>query len=87
MSLDQLHLLPPAQQEAILNGPALAPPEGVVPVLDSPPNQNVLALVITTILLFLATSSVILAGYSKVFRVRRFYLEDCMYDTWQTTRF
>ncbi|KAI0398142.1 hypothetical protein F5Y17DRAFT_412468 [Xylariaceae sp. FL0594] len=76
MSLGQLHLLPPAQQEAILNGPALAPPEGVIPILVNPPNQNVLALVILTILLFLATSVFTLAGYANVFYVKKFYLED-----------
>jgi len=81
MSLDQLHLLPPAQQEAILNGPALTPPKGVIPILENPPNQNTLALVILTILLLLATSAFILAGYAKLFYVKRFYLEDCMYNT------
>ncbi|RYP84725.1 hypothetical protein DL770_005177 [Monosporascus sp. CRB-9-2] len=40
MSLDQLHLLPPAQQEAILNGPAHAPPPGVIPNFEDPPNNN-----------------------------------------------
>ncbi|RYO83188.1 hypothetical protein DL762_006233 [Monosporascus cannonballus] len=50
MSLDQLHLLPPAQQEAILNGPALAPPPGVMSNFDDPPNNNTLALVVISFL-------------------------------------
>ncbi|RYP18288.1 hypothetical protein DL765_004008 [Monosporascus sp. GIB2] len=50
MSLDQLHLLPPAQQEAILNGPALAPPPGVMPNFDDPPNNNMFTLVVIGIL-------------------------------------
>ncbi|KAI0914583.1 hypothetical protein F4823DRAFT_636026 [Ustulina deusta] len=76
MSLDQLHSLPPAQQQAILNGPALAPPAGVVPNLDNPPNGNVLCLGIITFLLILATSTFILAVYVKLFYVKKLYLED-----------
>ncbi|KAI1131672.1 hypothetical protein F5Y10DRAFT_275404 [Nemania abortiva] len=49
MSLDQLHNLPEAAQQAILNGPALAPPPGIIPNLDHPPNQNALGLAVTTI--------------------------------------
>ncbi|KAI0868255.1 hypothetical protein GGS24DRAFT_506965 [Hypoxylon argillaceum] len=76
MSLDQLHLLPPAQQEAILNGPALAPPAGVVPNLDSPPNGNVACIVIVTFLLFLATSAFTLGIYIKLFHIKQLHLED-----------
>ncbi|KAI8950246.1 hypothetical protein F4801DRAFT_590474 [Xylaria longipes] len=76
MSLDQLHSLPPAQQQAILNGPALAPPAGVVPNLGNPPNGNVLCLIITTFLLLVATSAFTLAGYVKLFYDKRIYLED-----------
>ncbi|KAI0411877.1 hypothetical protein F5X98DRAFT_380285 [Xylaria grammica] len=76
MSLDQLHSLPPAQQQAILNGPALAPPAGVVPNLDNPPNGNALCLGIIAYLLILATSAFTLAAYVKLFYVKKLYLED-----------
>ncbi|KAJ2989205.1 hypothetical protein NUW58_g3589 [Xylaria curta] len=76
MSLDQLYLLPPDQQEAILNGPALTPPTGVVPNLENPPNSNVVGIVITAFLLFLSTSALALAIYAKLRFVRKMYLED-----------
>ncbi|RWA09087.1 hypothetical protein EKO27_g6021 [Xylaria grammica] len=76
MSLDQLHSLPPAQQQAILNGPALAPPAGVVPNLDNPPNGNALCIGIIAFLLILATSAFTLAAYVKLFYVKKLYLED-----------
>ncbi|KAI1738411.1 hypothetical protein F4680DRAFT_450163 [Xylaria scruposa] len=76
MSLDQIHSLPPAQQQAILNGPAPAPPAGVVPTLDHPPNDNVLCLIIMTILLVIATLAFILAVYAKLFYIKKFYVED-----------
>ncbi|RYP01506.1 hypothetical protein DL764_006201 [Monosporascus ibericus] len=52
MSLDQLHLLPPAQQEAILNGPAHAPPPGVTPNFEDPPNNNRLCVVFLSVAFF-----------------------------------
>ncbi|KAI1119778.1 hypothetical protein F5Y10DRAFT_259644 [Nemania abortiva] len=76
MSLDQLHLLPPAQQEAILNGPALDPPPGVMPNFDNPPNGNALCIAVIAVLLVLATSAFILAAYVKSFYVKKLYLED-----------
>ncbi|KAI1110018.1 hypothetical protein F5Y14DRAFT_466145 [Nemania sp. NC0429] len=76
MSLDQIHLLPPAQQEIILNGPALAPPAGVVSNLDSPPNGNALCVAIVTILLLIATLAYALAIYVKLVHIKRLYLED-----------
>ncbi|KAI0555031.1 hypothetical protein F4679DRAFT_525800 [Xylaria curta] len=76
MSLDQLHFLPPAQQQAILNGPALVPPAGVVPNLDNPPNGNVLCLIIMTILLVIATLVFTLAVYAKLIHIKKLYVED-----------
>jgi len=79
MSLDQLYLLPPAQQEAILNGPALEPPPGVTPNFDQPPNGNVPTLIVEGILISLSTIAVVLAVYTKLFFVKHIYLEDCKY--------
>lgn len=77
MSLDQLHLLPPAQQEIILNGPALAPPPGVVPNMDNPPNGNGLCIAIITFLLLIATLAYAAAIYVKLCRIKKLYLENC----------
>ncbi|TRX89573.1 hypothetical protein FHL15_009482 [Xylaria flabelliformis] len=77
MSLEQISSLPPAQQQAILNGPALAPPAGVVPNLDNPPNSNVLCLIIMTIFLVIATLVFTLAVYAKLFYIKKLHVEDC----------
>ncbi|KAI1173830.1 hypothetical protein F4777DRAFT_556457 [Nemania sp. FL0916] len=76
MSLDQLHSLPPAQQEIILNGPALAPPAGVIPNLENPPNRNVFGIVFVSILLFFATSAMTTSMYVKLCHIKKLYLED-----------
>ncbi|KAI8635301.1 hypothetical protein F5Y19DRAFT_469171 [Xylariaceae sp. FL1651] len=76
MSLDQIYLLPLAQQEAILNGPALAPPPGVISNLDDPSNGNAAGLAASILLLSLATITVLLATYTKLFFVKKIYLED-----------
>lgn len=77
MSLDQIGLLPPDQQEAILNGPALAPPNGLTPNFDHPPNDNPVALAAMTICLIVATIAAVLRIYSRVIVLKRVFLEDC----------
>ncbi|KAI1259674.1 hypothetical protein F5Y18DRAFT_442860 [Xylariaceae sp. FL1019] len=76
MSLDQFYLLPPAQQQAILSGPALSPPVGIIPNFENPPNRNALGLVIVTFLFTMATLAFILATYVKVFCIRQRNVED-----------
>lgn len=80
MSLDQLYLLPEAAQEAILNGPALVPPAGVIPNLDNPPNRNALGLAITTVCLSVSTVAFVLAAYAKLRCLKKVHLEDCKYN-------
>jgi hypothetical protein len=77
MSLDQLHLLPEMAQQAILDGPALAPPPGVRPSLDRPPNLNALGLAATTICLSVSTIALLLAAYAKLRYVKKVHVEDC----------
>lgn len=77
MSLDQLHLLPLAQQEAILNGPAHAPPPGVIPNLDSPPNNNALAVFAASICLVVSTVAFLIGAYAKIFCTKKIHIEDC----------
>jgi hypothetical protein len=76
MSLDQLHFLPPAVQQAILNGPALKPPVGVIPNLTNPPNRNLLSMVILTSLAVLAASTFLLAAYVKFYYAKKLHFED-----------
>lgn len=77
MSLDNFHLLPAAQQEAILNGPALAPPPGVIPNLDNPPNSNTLALAVGISCICVSTIAVVLGTYSKLRLMKNLHIEDC----------
>lgn len=77
-ALDPLYLLPPAEQDFIINGPALAPPgPDIVPNFDNPPNMNVLAQTVTTIALVIVTVVVLLRAYAKIFLVKRVQIQDC----------
>lgn len=70
--------LPPAIQQQILDGPALAPPKGVIPNLKNPPNSNVEAIVVLVVCLFLSTVAGLFRAYTRIFIVRKVYLQDCM---------
>ncbi|KAI1746558.1 hypothetical protein F4782DRAFT_545011 [Xylaria castorea] len=77
-SLDSLYLLPPEVQNAILNGPALAPPRtDIIPNFEHPPNANLFAQAITTIALVLVTIVFVLRAYAKIFIVGKLQLQDC----------
>ncbi|KAI1171057.1 hypothetical protein F4777DRAFT_583303 [Nemania sp. FL0916] len=76
MSLSQLHSLPLEEQEAILEGPALKPPPGVVVNLENPPNGNTLAITVTTVLLALASIFSLVRVYSRVYCVKHFHFVD-----------
>ncbi|KAI0184730.1 hypothetical protein EV127DRAFT_374213 [Xylaria flabelliformis] len=64
-------------QNAILNGPALAPPRiDIVPNFEHPPNANLFARAITTIALVLVTIVIVLRAYAKIFIVGKLQLQD-----------
>lgn len=69
--------LPAQVQEQILNGPALAPPEGTIPNLVDPPNHNGMAIAIAVVCLFFGTSVGLLRAFSRLFVSRKLQLEDC----------
>lgn len=77
VSLDQLSLLPAAQQEEILNGPALQPPLGILPNFEDPPNGNAITHFTIAICLVLTTAGFLLRTYSRIFRTGKFEIEDC----------
>ncbi|KAI1483082.1 hypothetical protein K445DRAFT_321120 [Daldinia sp. EC12] len=78
-ALDPLYLLPPEQQQAILNGPALAPPsEDVVPNFENPPNMNGLAIAVTTVALVIVTIAVFLRAYVKIWIVKNPQIHDAI---------
>lgn len=65
--------------EEMLNGPALPPPENVIPNFDNPPNQNVYAMATFVICLFFGTAGTAIRLYSKAFLVKSAHLGDCEY--------
>lgn len=70
--------LPPAVQELIYNGPALAPPAGVTPNFKNPPNRNGEALAVVTLCLVCSTVVALGRAYSRIFISKKVELQDCM---------
>ncbi|TVY39056.1 Satratoxin biosynthesis SC1 cluster protein [Lachnellula occidentalis] len=77
--------LPPAALNAILNGPALEPPQGVVPNFNS--HDTLAVYILPTVLSGLALSTVflILRIYTKYFITRSVLWEDCGRHQWDTS--
>ncbi|KAI5859538.1 hypothetical protein GGS23DRAFT_312162 [Durotheca rogersii] len=76
--MDLIPLLPKEQQEALLNGPALAPPDGVTPQFDNPPNNNGLGYAVLTLCTAIATICLLIRGYAKIVLYGKVNIEDCM---------
>jgi len=84
---DILASLPPGAREALLDGPAHAPPEGVVPNFDNPGSQNDLVIGVITTGFLLVTSLFFIHVYSRVFCLKRVHIEDgttitCIITCW-----
>lgn len=60
------------------NGPALAPPPGVVPNFDNPPNNNPLAIGVLSACAAVATICLFLRAYARVLLLRKVQIEECM---------
>ncbi|KAI0478179.1 hypothetical protein F4859DRAFT_513764 [Xylaria cf. heliscus] len=76
MNLDSLSSLPPDILRSVLEGPALAPPPGVVPEFKNPPNQNGLAYATVTVTVVLSSTFFIIKVCSRVFCVKKVQVED-----------
>lgn len=61
------------------NGPALAPPPGVVPNFDNPPNNNPLAIGVITACAAVSTLCLVLRGYTRVFLLKKVQIEEGMF--------
>lgn len=66
------------QKDVILDGPALAPPTGVVSNFDNPPNRDGLTLGVIITSVILATTFVLIRIYSKVFVTKKISIPDGM---------
>ncbi|KAI0389135.1 hypothetical protein F5Y17DRAFT_450189 [Xylariaceae sp. FL0594] len=78
MSLSALPHLPPDEQQAILNGPALEPPPGLTSNFSNPPNNNGLALAVTILCLSVSTILLVIRAYTRIFVIRVVRLEDAI---------
>ncbi|KAI1410736.1 hypothetical protein F5Y13DRAFT_192062 [Hypoxylon sp. FL1857] len=76
LPLDQIGSLPPAKQQAILNGPALEPPDNVTPNFTNPPNRNGLGCAAVTICLVASSLGILIRVYGRFFCVRKVFIED-----------
>jgi hypothetical protein len=62
--------------EELLSLPAMAPPEGVEPNFDNPPNRNSLAWFVTTLCLAVSTLCVVLRTYARIWRTKALHYEE-----------
>ncbi|RYO95043.1 hypothetical protein DL766_007550 [Monosporascus sp. MC13-8B] len=68
--------IPPSRLQDVLDGPALPPPEGVVPDFDNPPNRSAMALGALFTCLILATVFLAIRIYARFFVVKSTHLGD-----------
>lgn len=66
-----------ASLEAILEGPGLKPPPGVVPNFVDPPSQSAANVATQSICMILGTVCVFIRLYTRFFIVRSHGWEDC----------
>lgn len=71
--------LTPQQLQALLEGPALAPPLGVIPQLAHPPNLRVTGVAVQVVCLILATLALCMRVYTKVRIIGHVVLADCQF--------
>ncbi|KAK8162013.1 hypothetical protein IWX90DRAFT_515640 [Phyllosticta citrichinensis] len=64
--------------ENFLRQPALAPPDGVTPDFDNPPNENALAWFVTIFCMVVATTFFLLRAYGRLFVEKKFGIEEAM---------
>lgn len=61
-----------------LEGPAMVPPDGVEPNFENPENQNALAWGVLTTCVVVATVSLLLRAYGRVYLMRKVQAEESM---------
>ena len=69
--------LTPAALQALLEGAAMTPPSGENSNFVDPPTFNTAMLVVDVLFLVLATLTVFIRMYTKIFINRKAHLEDC----------
>lgn len=64
--------------DAILNGPAMAPPPGEVSDFSNPPNENPLAIGVLVTMIVISTFCVLVRLYARVYLLRKVSLEEVL---------
>lgn len=75
-SFDLIYMLPPKQQDQIINGPALASLNGAMPNFQDRPNQSIIADAITPNSVAVIVVLVLLRFYSKALVQRSVHIEN-----------
>ncbi|KAI2783827.1 hypothetical protein F4815DRAFT_458120 [Daldinia loculata] len=75
---DVIPYLPPDQQQAALNSPALPAPDGVVPNFDNPGNNNSLAYGVIGACAAVSSLCMIIRFYARIFLFKKLKMEDYM---------
>ena len=75
--LFDLTMTTPTQIQALLNGPALAPPKGVEPNFENPSNLNTACYAILLSAIVATTTVLCLRLYTRVLIIRKVTLDDC----------
>ncbi|KAF3021943.1 hypothetical protein E8E14_008908 [Neopestalotiopsis sp. 37M] len=75
--------LPASERDAFLDGPALTPPNGIIPNFDNPPNgsQNRMSAAVISVCLAVMIIVVAIRAYVKIFCVKKFHIEDLVLGT------
>lgn len=69
--------LSPEKLEALLNGPAQAPPAGITSQLDNPPNHRAASSAVLITCLIVTSIAVAMRLYTKVRVIRKLDIADC----------
>lgn len=66
--------------DAILNGPAMAPPAGETSDFTNPPNENPLAIGVLVTMIVISTLCVLVRLYARVYLLRKVQAEESEYS-------
>ncbi|KAF3057429.1 hypothetical protein GL218_06172 [Daldinia childiae] len=79
---DVIPYLPPDQQQAALNAPALPAPDGFTPNFDNPSNNNPLAYGVIAACVVVSSLCMIIRFYARIFLFKKLKLEDSILIEW-----
>jgi hypothetical protein len=69
--------LSPQEQQAILRGPGLPPPDDVDFDFENPPNGNKVGIALIVLCLSFSVPAILGRGYTRVVIQKKVHLEDC----------